>query len=431
MEQKLIKRKILKLILEYTNQDNIIVLLGARQVGKTSLLYLLQKELIKQKINPKNIIYLDIENPKKAETIDSLDLDKVNKLMLDLGADSEKTAYLIIDEIQYLKNPSAFLKHTFDHFKKIKLIVSGSSSLEIKKKFSDRLTGRKKIFEIQPLNFAEFLKFKKQPIKKRINLKKILASKTIELPQKITQEKLEQLFEEYAVWGGHPKTALLQEKNHKISSLEEIYTSYVRKDIKDLISIENPSTFNKIVELLALQIGQMTNLDNLSQKAKIDLRTLEKYLFLLENTFVIKIIRPYFTNKQKEIVKMPKIYFSDLGIRNMIVENFTNLEKRPDKGAVIENAVLTEIFKQKSNLDQIYFWRTKSKIEVDFIWKRKLNLIPIEVKYQPFTKPKIPSGLRSFIKKYKPEKAVVITKNFFSQETLNKTKIFWIPAWAV
>jgi len=403
LDVKLLPRTILSNIKKSLFDRDILVLTGARQTGKTSIMHLIYNYLIKQKnINPKDIFFFDLEDIQVLEAFEKYTFDKFANY---IKKQSKKQKFVFIDEIQYLKNPSSFLKIIHDHYPKIKLIVSGSSSLELKRKFKDSLTGRKQIFIVNSLSFQEYLLFKNKP-------------------------KNQKEFEEFSIFGGYPEIALINDFDKKASKLREIYTSYIKKDIKDLMNIENAAGFNKLVSLIAHQIGNLMNIDELANSSGLARDTVSKYLLILENTFVIDLIYPYFTNKRKELVKMPKIYFKDTGLRNVITKNLNALEERNDKGSIIENSVLNELSKTKQELCEIKFWRTQTKVEVDFILEEK-NIMPIEVKYQFFKTIKIPSGIRSFIKTYNPAKAQVITKNFSANTKLLNSNIKFIPAWKI
>jgi len=432
--KNLFPRQILPALEKELKRDNILVIVGSRQVGKTSLLALLYKKLGK-----KQKVYFDLEDIQLLSQFNNLEFsDFLAYLQEKKGISPNKKTFVFIDEIQYLEHPSSFLKYIFDHYKQIKLIVSGSSSLEIKKKFSDRLTGRKSLYVLYPLDFKEFLIFKNKTfqLRKKINFKKLLKSQTITMAHQKSlnwsKAELEKIFEEFALLGGYPKTVLANDHEEKISILKEIQATYVRKDIKDLAEIENIKVYNNLIEILAAQSSNLLNIDELSNTLRANRKTIERYLFLLENTFITNLVKPFFTNKRKEITKMPKIFFKDVGLRNMLISNFNALEKRPDKGALIENLIYTELKKNLAPLEELYFWRTQTKTEVDFVIKgEKQSLLPIEVKYKKFKSIQIPRGLRSFILTYQPEKAFVITKDFLKQTRLKQTTIFFLPGFLI
>ncbi|MDI6786398.1 MAG: DUF4143 domain-containing protein, partial [bacterium] len=212
--------------------------------------------------------------------------------------------------------------------------------------------------------------------------------------------------------------------------LLEIYRSYIRKDIKDFAEIENVPAFNNLIELLSHQIGNLVNISDLTNSLSISRPTVENNLFLLQNTFIVLELPPFYTNRRQEIVKSSKVFFYDIGLRNSIMRNFEPLLQRTDKGMLFENSVFSELCKQLSFLETLHFWRSKSKAEVDFIIRGK-DIIPIEVKYSNFNSPKIPSGLRSFINTYNPKAAFVITFDYFGEKLLQGTHVFFIPAWCI
>lgn len=417
-------REIEKEALFYLFKPFILIILGSRQVGKTSLLRRLMANLVFQKkINPKQILYFDFEIIADLAALTTVTPENVKTVLVSYGTEAKKTTFLFIDEIQYHPNPSNLLKVIFDHLPWVKLAVSGSSTWKIKAKFKDSLAGRHKTFVLPPLSFPEFLDFKSQ-LALKINLK-------LKKPAPRIKEELKSFFEEYVVFGGYPKVALSSIKKEKISALESIFTSYVRRDIKDFAAIEEPGKFNKLISLLAFQAGNLINYSELSSSSGLNRKTLEKYLFLLENTFIISLLKPYFTNQRKEIVKMPKVYFQDTGLRNYIVNNFSSLARRVDSGSLFENAVFNILAKKESRLENLRFWRTLLKSEVDFIRLGKENKpIPYEVK-QTIRRKKIPPGLLSFIRAYSPAQAFVVNED--CQQTVNyqKTKVISLPAWSL
>lgn len=422
------KRPLLKKIKQFLSLPDIILLWGMRQTGKTSLLYLTIDLLKKQNISESNLFYFSLEDP----TILSAWNKNIKELQIFLGSqkiDKNFKTYVFIDEIQYLKNPSNFLKYYFDNFPEIKFVVTGSSTFQIKKKFKDSLAGRKKAILIQPLDFQEFLFFKGIDFVK-FNWRNLDQIKKLSIDQ-ITKEKTKQQFKEYLLFGGHPKIPLLESRELKIQELKDIYNDYIRKDIKDIANIENLDGYNSLLQILSSQIGNLLNVQEVSNTANLNHLTLKNYLFLLENSFVISRVLPFFKNKRKELSKMPKIYFEDVGLRNAIFNDFKDNKQPDDLGCLVENFIFNQLNKQRLLLDKINFWRTLSKQEVDFIYQTPDEIIPIEVKYQNFKQAKIPAGIRSFIKAYKPAKAVVVTRDFLDQIKFQKTTIYFLPAFLI
>lgn len=214
----------------------------------------------------------------------------------------------------------------------------------------------------------------------------------------------------------------------KIRYLQEIHQAYLRKDIKDFAQIEQPVAFNRLVQLMALQVGGLVNLTALTRELRITRPTLERYLFLLENTFILKLLPPFFTNKRKEITRMRKVFFLDSGLRNMVLRQFESIGHRPDMGALVENAVFSELTKSAPIMEGLRFWRSQSKNEVDFVLEEAVPT-PIEVKYRSFHDPIVPPGIRSFLQSYPSERAYVLTRDYFGSALLGRTPILFIPTW--
>ncbi len=356
MREKIYRRKIVDKIIEYLETKEIIVIYGARQVGKTFLLRYLIENYIK-----KNVFYFDLELPNLLDLCNQ-GAGSVFKYLIQKGVDEKQRVFLLIDEIQYMEDPTKFLKIMHDHYSNIKLLVSGSSTFEIKKKFKETLVGRTVNFELYPLSFEEFLMFKSKNYK--LNKENT----------KIINDELVELAEEYIRFGGYPKIVLENSEEKKQTYLWQIISTYVRKDIRDIGNIRNISAFNKLLEVLASQSGQLLNVLEISNTLKINRETVLEYLDLLENTFIIKRITPFHKNLRSELSKNPKIFFLDTGMMHLLwLKEFPKV--------ILGNAFETFIFLElmKSN-KKINFWRTTNKQEVDFIVKNK-ELYAIEVKY--------------------------------------------------
>ena len=316
LQLRLFDREILRIIWEWIDDTRVIVLVGARQVGKTSILYLLMKRLIDRGINPESVFYFDLEDFELLNLFN----DGVPSLMRYLetqGVDPDQRSYIFVDEIQYMEDPSNFLKLMADHHRNLKFVCSGSSTLEVRKKFTDSLAGRKVVFEIPTLSFREYLAFKGEETLLRVmesgrdiaassgtgdNLASLIS--VAEPPLDIHRKQLQEHYEEYVIYGGYPAVVLESQRDRKFRLLRDIYESYVRKDINQLFTVENVTAFNDLVRLMALQIGNLINLHEVTTSLSISRPTVEKYLFVLENTFILKRVLPFFVNKRKEVVKI-------------------------------------------------------------------------------------------------------------------------------
>lgn len=440
--ENLLPREILPKIIPFLEQENIVLLTGARQTGKTSLLYLLIRHLLNNDIPPSQIVYLDLENIYDFGLLQRLkDFNDFWQILKDRGVDRQKRVFVFIDEVQHLDKPSSFLKYLHDHYKpRLKFIVAGSSSLEIKKKFTDRLTGRVYSFVIRSLSFREFLQFKKEEdlaeSLSRFSLPFwISAEHPEEEVRKIGQSRrrrLDALLNECLIFGGYPAVSLKENPVIKQRDLQEIYSLYIRRDIRDIGAIVDVSGYNNLVSLLCLQIGNLIKEQELAVSSGLSRPTVKKYLFLLENTYVLKLVRPFFTNKRKEITKSPKIFFEDVGLRNGAINNFNLLDQRVDKGAIIENFVFSQLSKEDDLSEKVRFWRSQARNECDFIWQENINEpYPIEVKTNYLRRQPFPSGLKSFINLYQPPRGFIIHLGKPDLLSFKKTKIHVIPAWAI
>ncbi len=387
---KIIERAVFSQIIQYLGSDNIIVLHGARQVGKTHILYFLEDYLKK---NNKTVLYFDLEDVRLKSDLDR-GVDYFLQILKEKGFDLKSENYVLIDEIQYLKDPSTFLKIIADHHKKIKLIVSGSSSFAIKSKFKDSLVGRTVDFEIFPLSFEEFLRFKNYSIDLKIIKEKVSS---------LGLQELSELFREYVLYGGYPKIVLEPDLQKKEKYLSQIISTYILRDIGDLGKIRDLEKFNKLVETLASQSGQQLNIAELSNTCRLSRPTLENYLFILENTYIIKLLRPYYKNIRSELFKSPKIYFYDTGIMQIL---WLKQMQKEILGSVLETAIFSELVKTNS-VNDIFYWRTADGKEIDFILKVKEKILPIEVKlnFHNFDD----TAMKYFCKNYKIENWRVVS----------------------
>ncbi len=440
--EKLLSRDILPNIIPFLEPDNIVLLTGSRQTGKTSLLYLLIKCLWNKGVSLTQTVYFDLENIYDFSLLQNLkDFNDFWQILKNKGINQKERVFVFIDEIQHLSNPSSFLKYLHDHYKpKIKFIITGSSSLEIKKKFTDRLTGRVYRFVVKPLNFREFLEFKgKKELAKELSLFNLHFWISAKYPEEDFKKiipnhrhELDILMREYLLFGGYPAVSLKQNPLIRQKELQEIYSLYIRRDIKDIGEIEDVSGYNNLVSLLCFQIGNLVQDQELALSSGLSRPTVKKYIFLLENTYVLKLVLPFFTNKRTEITKTPKVYFEDVGLRNGAINNFSPLAQRADSGAILENFVFSQLSKEDELFQKIRFWRSQAKNEVDFIWQENIKEpYPIEVKLNYLSKQTLPSGLKSFINLYQPTKGFIIHLGEFNLLSFKKTKIYLIPAWAI
>lgn len=372
---KLYKRLIFEKIEPFIKRKEAILIKGTRRVGKTSLLHLLENILIKDlKITKEKIYFFDLEELDIRE-----DFNDNPRNLLRYISDTKGKKYVFIDEIQYLDNPANFLKILVDHYPDLKIFATGSSSLDIKRKIQDSLIGRVVYFQLYPLNFAEFLIFKNEsfPLQTTENQKK----------------QLDRLLEEYLLFGGMPEIVLEQSRKLKKELLKNYINLYVSKDIRNLVEIESIGSFNKLIKVLAGQDGCLLEKNEISNTLDIASKTLNRYLDILQHTFIIILLSPYFANLRSKLTKTPKIYFYDVGIRNSLLNNFNKIEFRVDKGALFENFIFLELL-SKFGSDDVYFYRTTKQTEIDFIVESRK--IAIEAKCKKYKEKKVFRAFDSF-----------------------------------
>jgi predicted AAA+ superfamily ATPase len=297
---------------------------------------------------------------------------------------------VLIDEIQYLANPSHFLKYHYDiNLDRLKLIATGSSAFYLDKQFNDSLAGRKRIFHLPTLGIKEFLTFKD-----RSDLAKALDSIDSEQPdlQKLTVKQSREIItlsDEYLIYGGYPAVVLAPTLADKQEILYDLFTSYLKRDFLESGITQTDKAYH-LLKLLAFQIGSELNKNKLSTEIGIAKPLLENMLNTFQTTFHLSLIRPFYNGHPKELRKMPKVYLMDLGLRNAILKNYNPIPDRDDVGKLYENYIyryFTDTFPQSD----INYWRTQSGQEVDFIldgkrayevkWNGKQIM---ESKYQKF-----------------------------------------------
>jgi hypothetical protein len=404
-------RKVLSKIFKYLKTPDILVLHGARQVGKTTILKMLMEQIRATASPGTSVFYIDLEDFSLLELCNQ-GPQQVWSYLESKGASVSGKNFLFIDEIQYLDRPSSFLKLFHDHYSHCKLVVSGSSSFEIKTKFTDSLVGRILDFEIYNLDFEEYLDFKGQPFN--------LQNKN--LPAQAHKELMEH-FKDYLLYGGYPRLALEKDVAEKEIYLKAIINTYIKKDLRDVAEIRSLDKFNKLLRVLAGQAGNLLNLSEVSSVVGLARETLSHYLFLMENTYIIKLIYPYARNIRKEISRMPKLYFEDTGVLN-ILKNGT-FQSQLD-GFLFENGVYVYL---RGLGGALHFWRTKIGQEIDFIREIKPDTFELFEAKLTYTS-SASKHLMAFLADNHPAKAHVVCMNK-SGKPLNDKRFSVVYPWEI
>jgi predicted AAA+ superfamily ATPase len=357
----MVKRRILKKLEKELKQPEIDILLGARQVGKTTILKQLQEYAQKSGYRT---AFFDLEQPQVLAEFNRQDKDIIEKLI-------KSGQIIFIDEFQYIQNASKIFKAIFDSGAKIKIVCSGSSSLEIHKHLKESLAGRRFLFRIYPLQYPELKAY-----------------------------SLNYTLENYLRYGGMPGLTHTDSQERKQQILSELLSSYILKDVKSLIKEENIRAFNHLLYLLAENQGSVVSIHSLSNQIKLSSKAIDRYLDILEGTYVNFRVSSFSNNLGNELKKSCKTYLYDLGVRNALLKDFSMADNRPDKGALLETFVFLKLQAMLRPNTEIKFWRTKDGDEVDFIFLKDRKPVPIEVKTK-LRDPQAPKGLRRFLSRYK------------------------------
>ncbi len=343
----------------------IAVLLGARQVGKTTIL---------RKLFP-DAQYFTLDNEPTRQVFARYDVAAYRQIL------NPKASLVVLDEAHLLPDPGRAAKIIFDQIPEKKLIITGSSSFSIKNKASESLAGRKIDYHLYPLTFTEYLSQKM--IRESLDFPILTKVVSGDFPadKKIARTfDLKAVLENVLLYGLYP--VMVSQPADQLY-LKNLADSVVFKDLLELSLIENRQAATALLKLLAFQIGNLVSVSELADKVGLDVKTVRRYLSLFEQSFLIFFLHPYSSRRRDEISKMPKVYFYDLGLRNALIENFAPVVIRPDGGALLENFMISEVFKENfyGNFGfKLNFWRTKGGAEVDLVLSRAEELFGLEVK---------------------------------------------------
>lgn len=360
----------------------IVVLIGARQVGKTSIMKMYPTDGFR------NSLFLNGQDPDVAVLFGHL---STIEQYLSNYLNAELDGLLMIDEFQFVDGIATMLKLLTDKHPRLKVLCSGSSSLDIEQRLDESLAGRVRVIEVLSLSFAEFLLFKDE---KLYHLQQSLSDPG---DSALTLD-LHHAYQEYVTYGGLPRVALAGSVDEKVELLNDIYHTYLLHDVRRYVANEHFVGFNRLLRLLSTQIGNLVNVNELCRESGLVYSVCEKYISLLQQMYIIKLVEPYFTNRRKVIGKMKKVYFCDLGLRNIIYGSFNEMAFRTDNGAVFENEILLELWRKRKADETISFYRTMNGSEVDFVVVGARRRAAVECKYKRYDKPVSIAALNNFAK---------------------------------
>lgn len=426
----MVKRELLEKITPYLNRREFIAVTGPRQCGKTVLFGFIRDRLKASKKTCRLVTFED------RDTLKQFNSDPVEFA----GSYTEKSgtkSYLLIDEFQYAKNGGQKLKLIYDAIPAIKILVTGSSSLEIRAQTGKYMVGRMLNFQMYPFSFAELASYRNERAarlydEKHNMLKEFIfkgKKAAVKQGQDIFNGEFGKKFAQYAIWGGYPAAALEKNQEQRKKILKEIQSNYILKDIKNIFELTTDDGLISLAERLAAQAGGIINYNSLGASAGFDYRNLKKHLKILEETYICSALKPFYANKLKELTKAPKIYFTDNGFRNSLTEDFRPLEKRQDAGSLVENAVYRRLAELCEESGNIRYWRTKAGAEVDFVIKTEGAEVPVEVKYSGYKSNRLTRSYMNFIESFKPPRGLVLTADYFGIEKASKTQVLFMPVY--
>lgn len=385
------------------------IIVGPRQVGKTTLLREIAEYCRSGKIAHR---YFDLEMPNDANYF----AQDFRHLLADLCKIRQT---ILIDEFHYLPNATKLFKSIYDGYKGVKVYASGSSAIEMHRHLKESLAGRRRLYRLFPLSFWEWLPSKSSAIKQPGSIfSKITPS---------AHHTLIKYLEEFIIFGGMPGLIHEKKTDSKKQLLLDLVATYIQKDIKALLREEDILSFNRLIVLLAGQEGNLLSENSISQTLNYSLRQVRKDLSILNQMFLLEMLKPFWTNRGRELKQTSKTYYFDSGIRNAVLRDFRGLNHRPDKGALLESFVLRELQINLRVAQDIYYWRTREKEEVDFILVQDRTPLAIEVKSK-IASPEIPFGIRQFFNKY-PEctTAVILNECLTQKITYKGRRVIFVP----
>ena len=347
-----------------------IILIGPRQVGKTTL--------IRKILNQKEYLFLDGDDKTVREVLSNPSKGTLTRIIGNFKI-------VFIDEVQRIENIGLTMKIITDQFPEVQLIASGSSALEIHQKIQEPLTGRKWEYFLFPISWQEY-------------------------SSQIGSIEAEAQLEHRIIFGMYPD--VISNPADELQILDQLTQSYLYRDILALTGIRKPDVLNKLLQALALQIGSEVSYNELSNLIGIDKNTVSKYIDILEKSYIVFQLSSFSRNKRNEIKNSRKIYFYDTGIRNAIINNYNPLNLRTDKGALWENFLIAE--RKKTNMYcarhcNQYFWRTTTQKEIDLIEDCNGTIEAFEFKWKSSDKAKFP---KEFAEHYNAETQIISRENY-------------------
>jgi len=376
-------------------KDRALLIVGPRQSGKSTLAWRLLQS------SAPDILYLNLEDPLLRSALDAA-IELVSLLR-------EHYAFVravFLEEAQHLTDAGIFVKGLVDARLNIPVLVTGSSSFHLMSRTRESLAGRADRLRLLPFSLRELLRHEDpaNPI----------AARSLS----------EQIFCRQMTHGSYPAVYLADGDQDRVRLLSDLTEALILRDASDLFRIKRVDVFRKLLTLLAGQAGNLVNFSELASICRVDAATIHAYVEILEESHIVKVVRPFAGGKRRELTTAPKIFFIDNGIRNSLLNAFSpDLSLRPDKGALMENWVFSELYKCLPLTSGIHFWRSKAGAEVDFVVEQAGRIMALEVKSADLDQPRLGRSARSFIDAYRPEKFAVLNRSLEATVSMDNCQV--------
>lgn len=375
----MIHRSLEKAVINRFNKGKLILIVGPRQVGKTTLAEMISKK------SGLPTLWMNGDEPDIRDLLSNATSTRLKTI-------AGNNKLIIIDEAQRILNIGMTLKLMADNFEGVQVVVTGSSALELADELKEPLTGRKYEYFLYPLSTREM----------------------IDHTSRLEETRL---LEHRLIFGYYPE--IVSKPGEEKELLGLLSSSYLYKDLLSWQKIKKPVQLEKLVQALALQLGNQVSYRELGQLIGADNQTVERYVDLLEKAFIVFRLNPLSRNLRNELKKSRKIYFYDNGIRNAIIKNFTPLALRSDRGALWENFIISERMKTNQHIGRMvnrYFWRTRAQQEIDYVEEYEGKLFAYEIKWNPNKKPRFP---QTFLKAYPETETHLVSPENYLDFVLN------------
>ena len=444
----IIERDIQARAVRSLKEKEITILHGLRQTGKSTLVFQLISHLLKEDISPDRIFYFTFDDRSLRQELSasypSFRNTVEHYLGEEIGAASD-TIYLFIDEVQKVPGFVEYVKSLYDLKFPIKWILTGSASLELKTQVKESLAGRVLNLAISPFSERETFNLLGYPPPDKKELwrlfltgdgpdrKRLMKLEAELLPFKA---RIQRIFDDCLIFGSLPDVILARDREKKTELLKNYRETYLDQDIRNLVKEDKLWVYQRVMELLAGRVGDLLNYSNIASELEVTVDTIKRYCLLLEKTFILRNLSTYSRNVRSEILKTPKVYFTDLGIRNSLLSltNLPQMERLGQIGMTLENMMLERMDTVIKQLDvgeaRLYYWRTKTKEEVDIVVQTPERLLPIEIKSDRRIQTKHLKGLRSFLTKEKEHIGLLVGR-YDKADILEEgnNRIYIIPYW--